>query len=190
MYCRYCASFSGNDVIVINTVKNGSNTDLLGNGTCSKRAGDATSTGGVTCVIGNLAAAAGYTVKVGATVAPALACGAGPCPVTSFTLNGSVASAEQPSVNNPATSSVTSNVLPSAEIVVSGYSAAGNLSGATKFVVRRSLETLGTDFSDPPRNWLIHQKWKRDGVCPIHRTPLRHATVAGRTTVWCPRCQR
>jgi formamidopyrimidine-DNA glycosylase len=61
---------------------------------------------------------------------------------------------------------------------------------ATKFVVRRSLETLGQDFSDPPRNWLIHQKWKRTGVCPIHRTPLRHATVAGRTTAWCVRCQR
>jgi formamidopyrimidine-DNA glycosylase len=61
---------------------------------------------------------------------------------------------------------------------------------ATKHVVRRSLETLGKDFSDPPRNWLIHQKWKRDGICPIHRKPLRHATVAGRTTAWCPRCQR
>jgi formamidopyrimidine-DNA glycosylase len=61
---------------------------------------------------------------------------------------------------------------------------------ATKFVVRRSLETLGQDFSDPPRNWLIHQKWKRDGICPIHRTPLRHATVAGRTTAWCQRCQK
>lgn len=61
---------------------------------------------------------------------------------------------------------------------------------ATKFVVRRSLETLGEDFSDPPRNWLIHQKWKRDGICPIHRTKLRHATVAGRTTAWCTKCQR
>jgi formamidopyrimidine-DNA glycosylase len=61
---------------------------------------------------------------------------------------------------------------------------------ATKFVVRRSLETLGKDFSDPPRNWLIHQKWKRGGICPIHRTPLRHATIAGRTTAWCPKCQR
>jgi formamidopyrimidine-DNA glycosylase len=60
---------------------------------------------------------------------------------------------------------------------------------ATKFVVRRSLETLGKNFSDPPKNWLIHQKWKRDGICPKHRTPLRHATVAGRTTVWCPKCQ-
>jgi formamidopyrimidine-DNA glycosylase len=61
---------------------------------------------------------------------------------------------------------------------------------ATKFVVRRSLETLGKDFSDPPRDWLIHQKWKRDGVCPKHRTPLRHAVVAGRATAWCPRCQK
>lgn len=61
---------------------------------------------------------------------------------------------------------------------------------ATKFVVHRSLETLGKDFSDPPKNWLIHQKWKRDGICPIHRTPLRHATVAGRTTAWCAKCQR
>jgi formamidopyrimidine-DNA glycosylase len=64
------------------------------------------------------------------------------------------------------------------------------LSRATKFVARRSLGTLGKDFSGPPRNWLIHQKWKRNGVCPLHRTPLRHATVAGRTTAWCPRCQK
>jgi len=61
---------------------------------------------------------------------------------------------------------------------------------ATKFVVKGSLETLGRDFSDPPQNWLIHQKWKRNGVCPKHRTLLRCSTVAGRTTVWCGRCQR
>ena len=61
---------------------------------------------------------------------------------------------------------------------------------AAKFVVKRSLETLGKDFSDPPKSWLIHQKWKRGGICPKHRTPLRHATIGGRTTAWCPRCQR
>ena len=60
----------------------------------------------------------------------------------------------------------------------------------TKFVVRRSLETLGKDFSDPPRGWLIHQRWSRTGICPRHRTALRHATIAGRTTAWCPRCQK
>lgn len=61
---------------------------------------------------------------------------------------------------------------------------------STKWVVRRSLETLGKDFSDPPKDWLIHQKWKRGGICPIHRTLLKHATVAGRTTTWCAKCQK
>jgi formamidopyrimidine-DNA glycosylase len=61
---------------------------------------------------------------------------------------------------------------------------------ATKFVVKRSLDTLGRDFSDPPRNWLIHQKWKRNGICPRHGTALLHATIGGRATAWCPKCQR
>jgi formamidopyrimidine-DNA glycosylase len=60
----------------------------------------------------------------------------------------------------------------------------------TKFVAKKSLETLGRDYSDPPRTWLIHQRWKSKGVCPIHRAPLRRATIGGRTTAWCPRCQR
>ena len=65
-----------------------------------------------------------------------------------------------------------------------------NLLRATKFVARRSLETLGEDDSDLPRGWLIHQRWSRAGICPRHRIPLRHATIGGRTTAWCPSCQR
>jgi formamidopyrimidine-DNA glycosylase len=61
---------------------------------------------------------------------------------------------------------------------------------AAKFIVKTALATTGRDFSDPPRHWLIHQKWKRDGVCPKHRTPLRHTTIGGRTTAWCPKCQK
>jgi formamidopyrimidine-DNA glycosylase len=60
----------------------------------------------------------------------------------------------------------------------------------TKFVARESLRTLGKDFSDPPKSWLIHQCWKADGICPKHKTRLRRATIGGRTTAWCPRCQR
>ena len=81
-------------------------------------------------------------------------------------------------------------VLPSKRIGKLSVRERKALFRATKFVVRRSLDTLGKDFSDPPRNWLIHQKWKRKGICAIHRIPLRHGTVAGRTTAWCPRCQR
>jgi formamidopyrimidine-DNA glycosylase len=60
----------------------------------------------------------------------------------------------------------------------------------TKFVVKESLRITGRDFSDPPKTWLIHQKWKRNGICPRHRIPLRHAMIGGRTTAWCPRCQK
>jgi formamidopyrimidine-DNA glycosylase len=59
-----------------------------------------------------------------------------------------------------------------------------------KFVARESLRTLGHDFSDPPKSWLIHQRWKTGGVCPKHKSLLRRATIGGRTTAWCPKCQR
>ena len=81
-------------------------------------------------------------------------------------------------------------VLPSKRIRKLTAGDRAQLLRATKFVVRRSLETLGIDFSDQPVPWRIHQKWKRAGICPIHRTPLRHATVAGRTTAWCATCQK
>jgi formamidopyrimidine-DNA glycosylase len=60
----------------------------------------------------------------------------------------------------------------------------------TRFVASASLRIIGPDFSDPPPDWLIHQKWKREGVCPRHQSPLRKETIGGRTTAWCPRCQK
>jgi formamidopyrimidine-DNA glycosylase len=60
----------------------------------------------------------------------------------------------------------------------------------TQFVARESLRLIGPDFPDPPSDWLIHQKWKRGGVCPRHRSTLRKEIIGGRTTAWCPRCQR
>jgi formamidopyrimidine-DNA glycosylase len=60
----------------------------------------------------------------------------------------------------------------------------------TRFVACESLRIIGPAFRDPPPNWLIHQKWKRDGVCPRHRSPLRKAMIGGRTTAWCSQCQK
>jgi formamidopyrimidine-DNA glycosylase len=60
----------------------------------------------------------------------------------------------------------------------------------TQLVASESLRIIGTDFSDPPSDWLIHEKWKREGICPRHRSPLRKGIIGGRTTAWCPRCQR
>ena len=59
-----------------------------------------------------------------------------------------------------------------------------------RFVARASLRTIGRDNSDPPKKWLLHERWKADGKCPIHGTLLRRETIGGRTTAWCPRCQK
>ena len=61
---------------------------------------------------------------------------------------------------------------------------------ATRFVSREALRLIGHDNSDLPASWLIHQRWESGGICPRHRTPLQRATIGGRTTAWCPRCQR
>jgi formamidopyrimidine-DNA glycosylase len=60
----------------------------------------------------------------------------------------------------------------------------------TQLVASESLRIVGPNFADLPPDWLIHQKWKREGVCPRHRTPLQKATIGGRTTAWCPKCQK
>ena len=59
----------------------------------------------------------------------------------------------------------------------------------TRFVAREALRIIGHDYSDPPKSWLIHERWSATGVCPIHKLPLRRATIGGRTTAWCARCQ-
>jgi formamidopyrimidine-DNA glycosylase len=60
----------------------------------------------------------------------------------------------------------------------------------TRFVASESLRLISPAFSDPPPDWLIHQKWKRDGVCPRHGSLLQKGTIGGRTTAWCARCQK
>lgn len=40
------------------------------------------------------------------------------------------------------------------------------------------------------QRWLTRVRDDRDARCPRCGTRLRRATVAGRTAVWCPRCQR
>lgn len=59
----------------------------------------------------------------------------------------------------------------------------------TRFVCRKALETIGEDFCDPPSTWFFHQRWSRKGTCPKHKIALQCATIGGRTTAWCGRCQ-
>jgi formamidopyrimidine-DNA glycosylase len=64
-----------------------------------------------------------------------------------------------------------------------------SLWSSLRLVCRGALKHVSHDFSDPPSGWLFNERWNRGGRCPIHRTPLTKATVAGRTTVWCGECQ-
>jgi formamidopyrimidine-DNA glycosylase len=56
-------------------------------------------------------------------------------------------------------------------------------------VCRTALKTIGVDWNDPPEGWLLHERFKSAGICPRHGIPLTRATVGGRTTAWCTRCQ-
>jgi formamidopyrimidine-DNA glycosylase len=58
-----------------------------------------------------------------------------------------------------------------------------------RFVCREAMRHVGTDFSDPPANWLFHERWGRAGKCPRDGSALAHATIGGRTTAWCRKCQ-
>lgn len=59
-----------------------------------------------------------------------------------------------------------------------------------RFVAREALKKIGPDFGDPPKGWLFHERWSAKGICPRHKTPLRRETIGGRTTAWCPKCQK
>ena len=60
----------------------------------------------------------------------------------------------------------------------------------TRSITRTAMRTIGGKWDDPPKNWLLHRRWRRGGHCPRDGTPLRHATIGGRTTCWCPTCQK
>ena len=51
-------------------------------------------------------------------------------------------------------------------------------------------ESLPTGRVPPMEGWLTGVRDRRDACCPRCGARLRRATVAGRTTVWCGRCQR
>ena len=70
------------------------------------------------------------------------------------------------------------------------YAKLGALWRSTRFVSRASLRTIGRDNSDPPKGWLLHERWRRAGKCPRDGRTLCRATIGGRTTAWCSFCQR
>ena len=69
---------------------------------------------------------------------------------------------------------------------------ASTLWKATRQVCRQALRVIGDDWKTPPDSWLFNHRWKDGGHCPRRGcgAELERADLRGRTTCWCPRCQR
>jgi formamidopyrimidine-DNA glycosylase len=59
----------------------------------------------------------------------------------------------------------------------------------TKQLCRDALRIIGTNYGRPPASWLFRHRWRRGGKCPRDGDILERATIGGRTTAWCPKCQ-
>jgi formamidopyrimidine-DNA glycosylase len=59
----------------------------------------------------------------------------------------------------------------------------------TKQLCRDALRIIGTKCGRPPTSWLFRHRWRRGGKCPKDGATLERATIGGRTTAWCPKCQ-
>ena len=57
-------------------------------------------------------------------------------------------------------------------------------------ISKEAIRMIGRDWSDPPRSWLFLHRWADGGKCPRCRNPLTRRPVGGRTTCWCPGCQK
>ncbi len=59
-----------------------------------------------------------------------------------------------------------------------------------RFVCAGAMKHVSHDFNDPPRGWFYHERWAVGGKCPRDGAKLARGTIGGRTTAWCPKCQR
>jgi formamidopyrimidine-DNA glycosylase len=59
-----------------------------------------------------------------------------------------------------------------------------------RHVSRRAMAIVAVAWGDFPDHWLFNHRWRDGGRCPRDGTLLRREEIGGRTTAWCPRCQR
>lgn len=57
-------------------------------------------------------------------------------------------------------------------------------------VSRGALRIVGKNDGDLPKSWLFQHRWEGGGRCPADGAALRRGTIGGRTTCWCPSCQK
>jgi formamidopyrimidine-DNA glycosylase len=83
-----------------------------------------------------------------------------------------------------------SRILPSKPCARIGVRKRKELYAKIREVCEDAIRVIGTDWSNPPDDWLFNHRWKDGGVCPQTGRPLKRAQVGGRTTCWSPDWQR
>lgn len=58
----------------------------------------------------------------------------------------------------------------------------------TVWVSKTAMQIISDDWTYPP-DWLFTHRWEAGGECPRCHAKLDRATIGGRTTCWCPKCQ-
>jgi formamidopyrimidine-DNA glycosylase len=66
----------------------------------------------------------------------------------------------------------------------------GKLYSKIQSVSRAALRTVGENDGDLPKSWLFHHRWEAGGHCPADGSALHRGQCGGRTTCWCPGCQK
>ena len=83
-----------------------------------------------------------------------------------------------------------SRILPQKRCEAIGPRKRKELFGRIQEVCADALRVIGTDWGDPPNDWLFNHRWKDGGRCPQTGKALKRAQVGGRTTCWSPGWQR
>ena len=83
-----------------------------------------------------------------------------------------------------------SRIRPQRSIATLNDKELNNLFRAVKRVSRIAMNRIAPDFSDPPKSWLFHRRWKAGELCPKTGVSLKRDKIGGRTTCWSAAWQR
>jgi formamidopyrimidine-DNA glycosylase len=81
-------------------------------------------------------------------------------------------------------------ILPKRRVESLSKDEIGEVWKQTRWVAREAIKHVAPAHADLPKGWLFNERWSKRGVCPRDGTPLKRSEVGGRTTAWCPVCQK
>jgi formamidopyrimidine-DNA glycosylase len=81
-------------------------------------------------------------------------------------------------------------ILPSRRVESLAASEVAEVWKQMRWVAREAIKHVAPAHAALPNGWLFNERWSKRGVCPRDGTALKRSEVGGRTTAWCPKCQK